>query len=80
MRAMGERRHTKLEVKKKKATNKMEKYTNPSNFSLVAPFLPYEHLTRINTEINRDYLQSQVLFGVTNDGRTRPCFLKQSAR
>lgn len=59
----------------------MKQYMNPSNFSLVASFLLYEqHLTRINTEINRVYLQSQVLLGVTDDGRIRPCFLKQKAR
>lgn len=66
---------------KKRATNKTRQYMNPSDFPLVAPLLLYEqHLTRINTEINRDYLQSQVLLSVTNDGRIRPCFLKQKAR
>lgn len=50
---------------------------NLSNFFLVAPL---QHLTRINTEINRDYLQIQVLLSVTNNGRIKPWFLKQKSR
>lgn len=59
----------------------MKQYMNPSKFSLVASFFLYgQHLPRINTEINRDYVQSQVQLSVTNDGRIRSCFLKQKAR
>lgn len=76
---MGERTNAKMEGGKKKSTSKVKQCINPSNF--VAHFvLNKQHLMRMNTEINRNYLQSQVLLSTTNNGRIRPCFLKQKAR
>lgn len=76
---MGESTNAKMEGRKKKSTNEMKQCMNP-NFFMVPFVLHKQHLMRMNTEINRDYLQSQVLLSVTNDGRIRPCFLKQKER
>lgn len=77
---MGERTNAKMEGGKKKSTSKVKQCINPSNFFVAHFVLHKQHLMRMNTEINRNYLQSQVLLSTTNNGRIRPCFLKQKAR